>query len=121
MTTHTRRSLLKGAALAAGTAAMAQAETWEGTPSLILVNDRLKATILLRGASLADLVLTGDAEPLSPLWNPVRMTRELGREAQPSSSVGHFICVDGFGGVSAEERAAGLTNHGEAHLQQFRA
>ena len=116
----TRRSLLQGAALAAVAAAPAKAETWEGTPATILSNDRLKVTVLLRGASVADLVLADDAEKMSPLWNPVRMNRELGRESQPSSSVGHFICVDGFGGVSAEERAAGLTNHGEAHLQEFR-
>src|SRR5689334_14365512 len=29
--------------------------------------------------------------------------------------MGHFVCVDGFGPVSEEEKAAGLTGHGEAH------
>src|SRR5262245_55659197 len=121
MNQFTRRSLLQDAALAALTAAPAQAETWEGSPATTLANDRLTMTVLLRGASVANLVLTDDSEKMSPLWNPVRMNRELNRDAQPSSSVGHFICVDGFGGVSPEERAAGLTNHGEAHLQEFRS
>ena len=31
------------------------------------------------------------------------------------ADLGHFVCVDGFGPVSAEERAAGLPGHGEAH------
>ncbi|MCX6629497.1 MAG: twin-arginine translocation signal domain-containing protein [Candidatus Solibacter sp.] len=121
MSETTRRSLLQAATLAAATAAPLPADTWEGTPSLALSNDRLKMTVLLRGATVADLVLADDTEKLSPLWNPVRMNSELGREAQPSSSVGHFVCVDGFGGVSPEERAAGLPNHGEAHLQEFRS
>lgn len=119
MNSITRRGLLHGAALAAASAAPLSADTWEGTPSLTLSNDRLKITILQRGASVADMLLVDDPEKLSPLWNPVRMSRELGRTAQPSTGVGHFVCVDGFGGVSAEERAAGLPNHGEAHLQDF--
>jgi hypothetical protein len=31
------------------------------------------------------------------------------------ADLGHFVCVDGFGPVSPEERAAGLPGHGEAH------
>ena len=120
MTTPTRRRLLQGAALAAAIPTPLPAETWEGTPATTLSNDRLKVTILLRGATVAYLVLADDAEKLSPLWNPVRMNRELGRPAQPSTGAGHFVCVDGFGGVSPEERAAGLPGHGEAHLQDYR-
>jgi hypothetical protein len=108
MNTPTRRRLLQGAALAAAIPTPLPAGTWEGTPSTTLSNDRLKETILLRGATVADLVMADDAEKLSPLWNPVRMNRELGRPAQPSTGAGHFVCVDGFGGVSPEERAAGL-------------
>ena len=33
--------------------------------------------------------------------------------------MGHFLCVDGFGGTSAEERTAGLAGHGEAHRRPF--
>jgi hypothetical protein len=34
--------------------------------------------------------------------------------------VGHFVCVDGFGSPSAEERAAGLAMHGEVYLQPWK-
>ena len=34
--------------------------------------------------------------------------------------VGHFVCVDGFGSPSAEERAAGMAMHGEAYLQPWK-
>ena len=47
------------------------------------------------------------------------MARELGRPVSFSSGTGQFLCVDGFGGVSAEERAAGLPGHGEAHLAEW--
>ena len=33
----------------------------------------------------------------------------------PLEGLGHFVCVDGFGSVSPEERAAGLPGHGEAY------
>jgi len=33
--------------------------------------------------------------------------------------LGHFICVDGFGPVSAEERKAGLPMHGEAQVLRW--
>jgi hypothetical protein len=34
-------------------------------------------------------------------------------------SLGHFLCVDGFGPTSKEEQAAGLQGHGEAHRQPW--
>jgi hypothetical protein len=47
------------------------------------------------------------------------MLRELGQAPRPSGGTGHFVCVDGFGPTSPEERAAGLEGHGEAHRQTF--
>jgi hypothetical protein len=47
------------------------------------------------------------------------MARELGQKSPFGAGLGHFVCVDGFGGVSAEEKAAGLPGHGEAHERQF--
>jgi hypothetical protein len=93
--------------------------TFEGTPSVTLSNDKMALTVLIEGATIANLALADDAEKLSPLWNPVRMARELGHPIQPTSAAGHFICVDGFGPVSAEERNTGLPGHGEAHLQKY--
>ena len=89
--------------------------TFEDRPGVILGNDKLELTILTTGGALANLVRRDDAEKLSPYWNPVRMAREAGEKPGFGAAMGHFVCVDGFGPVSAEEQAAGLPGHGEAH------
>ncbi|MDA0204486.1 MAG: hypothetical protein O3A53_19190 [Acidobacteria bacterium] len=86
-----------------------------GLPAILLENGVLELKILPTGGPFVDLVLKGDPDKLSPLWAPLRAAKEAGREPPFGSSVGHFVCVDGFGGVSEEERSAGLQNHGEAH------
>jgi hypothetical protein len=89
--------------------------SFEDRPAVVMSNDKMELTILTTGGSLANLVLTGDPEKLSPFWNPLRMAREAGEKPAFSAAMGHFVCVDGFGPVSAEEKAAGLPGHGEAH------
>src|SRR5262245_29673676 len=74
---------------------------FEGIPSLILSNDKLELTVLTNGGALANLILRDDPEKLSPYWNPIRYARETGRRSN-GYAVGHFVCVDGFGPVSAE-------------------
>jgi hypothetical protein len=93
--------------------------TFEGSPSLTLSNGSLELTVLPKGASMASIVLLDDGEKMNPLWNPVRLNRELGREAKPSSMTGHMICVDGFGPMSQEERQAGVPFNGEANAQSY--
>jgi hypothetical protein len=93
---------------------------YEGTPSLTLSNGTLDLTFLPQGASMASVILR-DGEKLNPLWNPVRMNRELGRKADPSPMTGHILCIDGFGPPSPEERQAGVPFNGEAHNQTFEA
>jgi hypothetical protein len=66
--------------------------------ALILSNDKLNLTIKKQGGAISSLVLKNDPTKMSAL-SPV---------------YGHFICVDGFGPVSKEEAAAGMTMHGEA-------
>lgn len=75
-------------------------------PTAVLSNGRLELTIATRGGSMNRLVLTGDSTQLSPFGDPARMGGRVH---------GHFVCVDGFGPSSPEERAAGLGGHGEAH------
>ena len=89
--------------------------TFEGQPAFVLANDKLSLSVWERGGALVDLVLNDDPEKLSPLWNPVRLARELGQTREAGGSAGHFVCVDGFGQPSPQERAAGLPMHGEAH------
>lgn len=96
-----------------------QGGTFEGQPAVMLSNDRLQMTVMVQGSSIASLVMADDAQKLSPYWNPTRLARELGRTVQATGSLGHFVCVDGFGPASAEERAAGLPMHGEAHVTTF--
>ena len=96
--------------------------SFEGQPAVTLSNDKLALTILKQGTGFAELLLKAEPGLPSPLWNPTRMNRELGRgPAAFNPGTGHFLCLDGFGPVSAEERAAGLPGHGEAHLQMFEA
>jgi hypothetical protein len=90
--------------------------TFEDRPALVMSNDKMELTILTTGGSMANLVLAEDPEKLSPFWNPVRMAREVGDKPGTGPAMGHFVCVDGFGPVSDEEKAAGLPGHGEAHV-----
>lgn len=92
---------------------------FEGSPARVLGNDKLELTVLVQGGSLASVVLAGDTTRLNPLWEPARMLRELGQSPRTGGGTGHFVCVDGFGPTSPEERAAGLEGHGEAHRQTF--
>jgi hypothetical protein len=88
--------------------------TFENRPAVRLSSDKLELTVLPEGGAMVELTLVGDPDHVSPLWNPIRIARETGLTPPTSFSRGHFICVDGFGPVSAEERAAGLPMHGEA-------
>jgi hypothetical protein len=87
--------------------------THEGAEALQLSNGKIDLTVLTTGGAFADLHLTGDT--LNALWDPVRMGRTAGVNANFGPSRGHFLCVDGFGPVSREEAAAGLSGHGEAY------
>ena len=93
--------------------------TFEGLDAFLLSNGALELTVLSQGSTFARVVLADDPEKLSPLWNPTRVAREAGKQSVPESAQGHFICVDGFGSVSPEEKAAGLPFHGEAHGARF--
>ena len=102
------------AALGAGIQQAAEADYF-GLDSIVLENDVLRLQILTTGGPFVDLILRDDPERLSPLWAPLRAAAEAGNPVRAGGYVGHFVCVDGFGPVSAEEREAGLMNHGEAY------
>lgn len=93
--------------------------TFEDFPGYLLANGTIELTVLSTGATFTRLVLADDPEKLSPLWNPIRMARDAGEKNHFGGPGGHFVCVDGFGDVSPEEKAAGLPGHGEAHLAPF--
>jgi hypothetical protein len=100
--------------LACGSLASAQSTqetTFAGQPATLLSNDKLQVTIMTQGGAIASVVLADDAKKQNPMWS--------GGAARPGGTftgiLGHFVAVDGFGQPSADERAAGLPQHGEAH------
>ncbi len=103
-----------GPALAAQTTGVRQSQ-FRTLPSLVVSNSTLQLTVLQYGGALVNLVLADDPQKLSPLWDRLRDEQEAGRAIQAPGSVGDFVCVDGFGPASSDERAAGLMSHGEAH------
>jgi hypothetical protein len=83
---------------------------------LVLSNDKVALTIISEGGAMAHIVLADDNEKINPLWNPYALARLGGVNRPTSAARGHFVCIDGFGPVSAEERAAGMPFHGEAYV-----
>lgn len=92
---------------------------FENRPAIVVSNGSLELTVVLQGGAFAKLLRNDDPEKLSPLWDPARAAREANEPPRFGASLGHFVCVDGFGSPSPEERKAGLPSHGEAHLQRW--
>jgi hypothetical protein len=70
----------------------------DGRPVIVIANDKLTLSVRTEGGAMARLVLNDDPDAVNPMHR-----------------LGHFVCVDGFGPVSPEERTAGLPGHGEAN------
>jgi len=92
---------------------------FEGRPGTAIENDRIELITLNKGGAFASLLLKDDPGKMNPMWNPVRLARETSAPPRFGDSLGHFVCVDGFGPTSAEEQKAGLQGHGEAHRQPW--
>lgn len=106
--------------------------TFHGRRAASVENDRLRVTVLEGGGHIAEILdkRTG----ISPLWIPDWDTIEpadYDAERHPqygggadasllAGIMGHNLCLDIFGGPSAEEQAAGLPAHGEASVARFR-
>jgi hypothetical protein len=71
----------------------------DGRPVVVMANDKLTLGVRSEGGAMVRLVLNDDPDAVNPMH----------------TGLGHFVCVDGFGPVSPEERKAGLPGHGEAH------
>lgn len=99
----------------------AQSRTkFEGMTAYQMENGKLSVTVLEQGGAIASVSIPGDPQHRNPLWEPIRMAREAGEQPAFGPSMGHFLCVDGFGGVSEQEKAAGFPTHGEAYHQKFK-
>ncbi|HOL70492.1 MAG TPA: hypothetical protein PLP04_20080 [Bryobacteraceae bacterium] len=99
--------LLSAAAVLAQDSAFLKQGTVSNRAVMLFSNDKLELAIAVQGGSLLSLVMRDDPSQLSPFGDT------------SARIYGHFVCVDGFGPSSAEERAAGLPGHGEAHRQPW--
>jgi hypothetical protein len=89
--------------------------TFEDLPAIVLSNDKFALTVVPQGGAMAAVTLADDKDKTNPLWNPYWIAREAKLTRPTNFYRGHFVCVDGFGPSSADERTAGLNMHGEAH------
>ena len=87
---------------------------FEDLTSLVLSNDKIALTVIAEGGAMGQIVLADDKEKVNPLWNPYWIARQAGLQRPTSFFRGHFVCLDGFGPSSTEERDAGMPFHGEA-------
>ena len=105
--------------------------TYQGRRAAAIENEHLRVTVLEEGGHLAAIL---DRETgINPLWTPPWRSIEpsafdaekhaaygAGAEAKLLAGImGHNLCLDVFGGPSAEEAAAGLTVHGEGSLVRY--
>src|SRR5579859_6907527 len=105
--------------------------TFRGRRAAAIENDTLRVTVLEGGGHIAEIL--DKATGVSPLWIPDWETIEPddydparhpqyggGADASLLAGImGHNLCLDVFGGPSAEEEAAGFPVHGEAGVARF--
>ena len=94
-------------------------------------NDSLRLTVVVEGGHIAEIL--DKRAGVSPLWIPHWGSQEpstftldsydrfgSGADAKLLAGImGHNLCLDIFGGPSAEEALAGLTVHGEASVDRY--
>jgi hypothetical protein len=104
---------------------------FRGRRAAAIENDCLRVTVLEGGGHLAEVF--DKRAGVSPLWippwpsiDPSTYVAEgdgtygaSGESQLLSGIMGHNLCLDIFGGPSAEEEAAGLRPHGEASLVPY--
>ena len=111
--------------------AMPQFELFRGRRAAVLENRDLKVVVLEGGGHIAAVL--DKATGVNPLWAPPWASIEpsaFGPESEAlygsgsdgrllAGIMGHNLCLDIFGGPSAEEAAAGLTAHGEGSVATY--
>jgi hypothetical protein len=103
---------------------------YNGRKSVSIENSHLRVTVLREGGHIAEILhkQTG----VNPLWVPKWPSIEpstydpaihdYGPDAEAkllAGIMGHNLCLDLFGGPSAEEAAAGITAHGESSVAPY--
>lgn len=104
--------------------------THRGRRAAVLENGRLRVTVMREGGHIAEIFdkQTGVNPLWTPPWpslepsafDPARTDYGDGAEARLLAGIlGHNLCLDLFGGPSAEEAAAGITVHGEGSVEPY--
>jgi hypothetical protein len=104
--------------------------TYRGRRAAQIENEHLRITVTREGGHIAEILdkQTG----VNPLWTPPWPSIEpstfdpastvYGEDAESkllAGIMGHNLCLDLFGGPSAEEAAAGMTVHGEGSVAPY--
>ena len=116
---HRHAALLLAVAVPGTWAEVNSDFSYRGRGAVRISNDRIELVILKTGGSFPSITLADDPERTNPMWDSFRADREQGRAERATGAVGHFVCVDGFGQPSGEERKAGMEGHGEAHRLEW--
>jgi hypothetical protein len=104
---------------------------YRGRRATSIENELVRITVLHEGGHIAEIL--DKPSGVNPLWTPpwesiepstydLRKHPEYGADSESkllSGIMGHNLCMDIFGGTSAEEAAAGLTVHGEASVAVY--
>jgi hypothetical protein len=104
---------------------------FKGRRAASIQNNHLRVTVLQEGGHIAEIF--DQRTGVSPLWIPPWTSMEPsmhdankhpeygpGTDAKLLAGImGHNLCLDIFGGPSAEEAAAGLTVHGEGSVVPY--
>lgn len=110
---------------------MASPATFRGRRAATIENSDVRLTVLEGGGHIAEVLHKPSG--VNPLWIPPWPSIEPsayvaggdatyggGAESQLLAGImGHNLCLDIFGGPSAEEEAAGLCPHGEASIMAY--
>lgn len=110
---------------------MTDALTYRNRRAVQIENDTIRVTVLAEGGHIAEILHKPTG--VNPLWTPpwpsiepstyrVPQHPEYGDDAESkllAGIMGHNVCIDVFGGVSAEEAAAGMTVHGDASVAPY--
>jgi hypothetical protein len=104
---------------------------YRGRRAAVIEDDDVRVTVLEEGGHIAEIF--DKRSGVNPLWTPPWPSiepsaftpahrDEYGTDVDAqllAGLMGHNLCVDIFGGPSAEEAAAGLTPHGEASIARY--
>jgi hypothetical protein len=105
--------------------------SYRGRRARFIENEHLRVSVLEEGGHVAEIL--DKATGVNPLWTPVWPSVEPsafdparhtgfgnGPDARLLAGImGHSLCLDIFGGPSAEEAQGGLTVHGEGSVAPY--